>query len=161
MSEMSPMLVDDLISDDYFDRVRSKFPQLDEEEFRTQLTEVLKYLYLTAQLGRQPFYPCNQLDLVWHELILQTQDYSLLCSRLPGGKFVHHASVMPSDGATPGHGSDASSREITFYAAYVMTFGGFKDSSIELWPRADVLRSCWNLAGAPDLNKRLKEILER
>lgn len=65
---------------------------------RHRVRECLRYLYLVSRhpdrLGGL-FLPVEQdVDEIWHYLILQTREYRDLCEqRLPGGHFIHHRSI--------------------------------------------------------------------
>ncbi|MFF1692181.1 hypothetical protein ACFVXC_00945 [Streptomyces sp. NPDC058257] len=111
-----------------------------------QVRECLRYLYLVSRhpdrLGGL-FLPVEQeIDEIWHFLILQTREYRELCEqRLPGGDFIHHRSIAYTDyqdGDQGGDRADAGRRVaaeealrwIPFYAA---AFGPFDEDALPHW----------------------------
>src|SRR5262249_26775048 len=71
--------------------LRAKLPELPLEELHARIEETLRFLYLSSEcVGDIPV--TREIDDIWHLLILQTAEYETLCSRLPGGKFIHHSS---------------------------------------------------------------------
>ncbi|CAM5626979.1 hypothetical protein SRIMM317S_04927 [Streptomyces rimosus subsp. rimosus] len=67
-----------------------------------QVTECLRYLYLVSRHREQLsglFLPVEQdIDEIWHYLILQTREYRQFCEeRLPGRFFIEHRSIGYED----------------------------------------------------------------
>ena len=61
---------------------------LEPEAVPAMLVEVLRFLSLIDWSGEK-LTPPRELDLAWHELILFTQAYASLCTRL-FSRFIHH-----------------------------------------------------------------------
>lgn len=105
---------------------------------RHQVRECLRYLYLVSRhpdrLGGL-FLPVEQdIDEIWHYLILQTREYRDLCERrLPGGRFIHHRSISyDAYQEAPGRETavEEALRWIPFYTA---AFGPFDADALPHW----------------------------
>lgn len=99
-----------------------------------QVRECLRYLYLVSRhpvlLGGL-FLPVEQdIDEIWHYLILQTREYRRLCEqRLPGGHFIHHRSIS-YDAYQADPGREEALRWIPLYTA---AFGPFDEAALPHW----------------------------
>lgn len=62
------------------------------QEAMRGVSEVVKFLYLCST-GSSALTPSNQVDQIWHQLILFTRAYGRLCKD-HFGEFIHH---QPSD----------------------------------------------------------------
>ncbi|WP_157125769.1 hypothetical protein [Pandoraea norimbergensis] len=94
------------------------------------------------------------IDEVWHECILQTQDYALLCERLPGKSFIHHSS---SPGGYPEHvmnyGADAAADEQVWWLKYYyLHFGEQTAASAKHWIGVVFLMDTFGLS-IDDINR--------
>jgi hypothetical protein len=58
------------------------------------IMEFKRFFFLTGT-EKPPLVPSKAVDIVWHEFLMFTKDYSQSCGRL-FGKFIHHE---PTDGA--------------------------------------------------------------
>ncbi|WP_374983997.1 hypothetical protein [Streptomyces fradiae] len=105
---------------------------------RHRVRECLRYLYLVSRypdrLGGL-FLPVEQdIDEIWHYLILQTREYRDLCERrLPGGHFIHHRSI--SYGAyqeAPGR-ETAAEEALRWIPLYTAEFGPFDADALPHW----------------------------
>ncbi|WP_435190633.1 hypothetical protein [Streptomyces sp. bgisy126] len=105
---------------------------------RHQVRECMRYLYLVSRhpdrLGGL-FLPVEQdIDEIWHYLILQTREYRDLCERrLPGGHFIHHRSI--SYGAyqeAPGR-ERAAEEALRWIPLYTAEFGPFDADALPYW----------------------------
>ncbi|MFJ2738390.1 hypothetical protein ACIO3O_01855 [Streptomyces sp. NPDC087440] len=116
-----------------------------------QVRECARYLHLVS---RHPdrlaglFLPVEQdIDEVWHFLILQTREYRDLCEqRLPGGHFIHHRSISydayrttetePEAGtvetADPSRATVAE-EALRWIPLYAEAFGGFDAEGFPHW----------------------------
>ncbi|MGW6026133.1 hypothetical protein [Streptomyces sp. NPDC055099] len=103
-----------------------------------QVRECLRYLYL---LSRHPdrlgglFLPVEQdIDEIWHYLILQTREYRQLCEqRLPGGHFIHHRSISyDAYQADPGR-ETAAEEALRWIPLYTAAFGPFDEAALPHW----------------------------
>jgi hypothetical protein len=103
-----------------------------------QVRECLRYLYLVS---RHPdrlaglFLPVEQdIDEIWHYLILQTREYRQLCEqRLPGGHFIHHRSISyDTYQADPGR-ETAAEEALRWIPLYTAAFGPFDEDALPHW----------------------------
>ncbi|APY89593.1 hypothetical protein DCW30_13205 [Streptomyces alfalfae] len=105
---------------------------------RDQVRECLRYLYLVSRhpdrLGGL-FLPVEQdIDEIWHYLILQTREYRELCEqRLPGGHFIHHRSISyDAYQAAPGR-ETAAEEALRWLPLYTAAFGPFDEAALPHW----------------------------
>jgi hypothetical protein len=105
---------------------------------RHQVRECLRYLYLVSRhpdrLGGL-FLPVEQdIDEIWHYLILQTREYRDLCERrLPGGHFIHHRSIS-YDAYQKAPGREAVAEEaLRWIPLYTAAFGPFDADALPHW----------------------------
>ncbi|MFE0698831.1 hypothetical protein [Streptomyces sp. NPDC058872] len=105
---------------------------------RHRVRECLRYLYLVSRhpdrLGGL-FLPVEQdVDEIWHYLILQTREYLDLCERrLPGGHFVHHRSVS-YDAYQEAPGRETAAEEaLRWIPLYTDAFGPFDADALPHW----------------------------
>ncbi|MFJ2766904.1 hypothetical protein [Streptomyces sp. NPDC087300] len=103
-----------------------------------QVRECLRYLYLVSRhpdrLGGL-FLPVEQdIDEIWHYLILQTREYRELCEqRLPGGHFIHHRSISyDAYQADPGR-ETAAEEALRWIPLYTAAFGPFDADALPHW----------------------------
>ncbi|MGH4030048.1 hypothetical protein ACQB60_14045 [Actinomycetota bacterium Odt1-20B] len=104
----------------------------------TQVRECLRYLYLVSRhperLGGL-FLPVEQdIDEIWHYLILQTREYRELCEqRLPGGHFIHHRSISyDAYQRSPGRAT-AAEEALRWIPLYTEAFGPFDEDAVAHW----------------------------
>lgn len=140
----------------YFCRKR---PQIQPDEMRVRLAELLKFLILVREFPGNIIFGM-EIDDLWHLWIMQTREYDELCRALPGGEFRHHSSrdypeealddaacaaILAMDGygvkdaPAPDTGSRArfdqnAQRLLSFLATYYSTFGPIEARVIPLWP---------------------------
>lgn len=105
---------------------------------RHQVRECLRYLYLVSRhpdrLGGL-FLPVEQdIDEIWHYLILQTREYRELCEqRLPGGHFIHHRSIS-YDAYQKAPGREAAAEQaLRWIPLYTAAFGSFDADALPHW----------------------------
>ncbi|MEU7581168.1 hypothetical protein AB0B50_26600 [Streptomyces sp. NPDC041068] len=103
-----------------------------------QVRECLRYLYLVSRhpdrLGGL-FLPVEQdIDEIWHYLILQTREYRELCEqRLPGGHFIHHRSISyDAYQEAPGRAT-AAEEALRWIPLYTAAFGPFDEDALPHW----------------------------
>lgn len=134
---------------------RKKLAPLPFEEVELRIDEFLKFVSLaTYANGQIPV--SREIDDVWHYWVLQTLEYSVLCSKLPGGHFVNHSSNDYEEFVAP----DATSKPadplamMSFLGAYVKNFGPFEADRVRHWTFASRLMEVldWTL---DELNARL------
>ncbi|GAA2728326.1 hypothetical protein [Streptomyces nogalater] len=112
---------------------------------RHQVRECLRYLYLVSRhpdrLGGL-FLPVEQdIDEIWHYLILQTREYRELCEeRLPGGRFIHHRSISyDAYQEAPGRAT-AAEEALRWIPLYTAAFGPFDEDAVPHWTIVRFLR---------------------
>ncbi|MEV4739647.1 hypothetical protein [Streptomyces sp. NPDC049555] len=105
-----------------------------------QVLECLRYLYLVSRhrerLGGL-FLPVEQeIDEIWHYLILQTREYRELCEkRLPGRFLIHHRSVAyeTHTGTGDGDREQAIEEALRWIPLYCAEFGPFDEGALPHW----------------------------
>ncbi|MCD9141345.1 hypothetical protein [Streptomyces albireticuli] len=108
------------------------------EYVERQVTECLRYLYLISrhreELGGL-FLPVEQdIDEIWHYLILQTREYRELCEdRLPGGFFIHHRSIGYEDYQQEPGREQAIEEALRWIPLYCAAFGPFDEGVLPHW----------------------------
>ncbi|MEW2392300.1 hypothetical protein AB0933_28470 [Streptomyces venezuelae] len=103
-----------------------------------QVRECLRYLYLVS---RHPdrlaglFLPVEQdIDEIWHYLILQTREYRELCEqRLPGGHFIHHRSVSYDTYQQEPGRETAAEEALRWIPLYTAAFGPYDEDALPHW----------------------------
>ncbi|MFI1968560.1 hypothetical protein [Streptomyces cinnamoneus] len=103
-----------------------------------QVTECLRYLYLVSRHRERLsglFLPVEQeIDEIWHYLILQTREYAALCEeRLPGRFLIHHRSIAyESYQQEPGR-EQALEEALRWIPLYCREFGPFDEGALPHW----------------------------
>ncbi|MGW5114753.1 hypothetical protein ACWEQ8_04750 [Streptomyces noursei] len=103
-----------------------------------RVTECLRYLYLVSRYRERLgglFLPVEQdVDEVWHYLILQTREYRALCEeRLPGGFFIEHRSIgYEAYQQEPGR-AQALDEALRWIPLYCREFGPFDEDALPHW----------------------------
>lgn len=102
-----------------------------------QTVECLRYLYLVSAHREELagfFLPVEQeIDEIWHYLILQTAEYRELCARLPGGFFVEHRSISYSEYQEEPPREQAASEALRWIPLYQNEFGPFDEGALPHW----------------------------
>ncbi|MFG2141014.1 hypothetical protein [Streptomyces sp. NPDC048650] len=115
-----------------------KSPELPSEFVARQVTECLRYLYLVSRhrerLGGL-FLPVEQdIDEIWHYLILQTREYRALCEeRLPGRFFIEHRSIAYEDYQQEPGREQALEEALRWIPLYCREFGPFDEDALPHW----------------------------
>ncbi|MBH1935754.1 hypothetical protein I5Q34_15995 [Streptomyces sp. AV19] len=110
-----------------------------------QVLEALRYLYLVSRhrerLGGL-FLPVEQdIDEIWHYLILQTREYRELCEeRLPGRFFIHHRSIAYEDYQEEPGRERAAEEALRWIPLYCREFGPFDEGVLPHWTVVRFLR---------------------
>jgi hypothetical protein len=141
----------------YFDM---KLAPLSSEEVDVRIEETLKFLNMAIH-GRGGCPVTEELDEVWHYWILETMEYEKLCSKLTGGKMIHHTGnnyleymdkelkvlyVSPEDG-------------VAVLLSYVQNYGPFEPDRIQYWPYAASIMK-WKNWDTAALNEWLASALQ-
>ncbi|MEW1658630.1 hypothetical protein ACFU7T_02640 [Streptomyces sp. NPDC057555] len=109
-----------------------------EEFVARQITECLRYLYLVSRHRDRLaglFLPVEQdIDEIWHYLILQTREYRALCEeRLPGRYFIEHRSIgYEAYQQEPGR-EQALDEALRWIPLYCREFGPFDEGALPHW----------------------------
>ncbi|MFF9896793.1 hypothetical protein [Streptomyces longispororuber] len=108
------------------------------EYVERQVTECLRYLYLVSLHPDRLsglFLPVEQeIDEIWHYLILQTREYRDLCEhRLPGGFFVEHRSIAYDEYQREPGRERAVEQALRWIPLYVRAFGPFDEGALPHW----------------------------
>lgn len=167
-----------------FTYFRVKRPEIDADDLRIRLTELLKFLILAHEFPGNILFG-EDLDDLWHLWIMQTREYEKLCENLPSGRFMHHdsrdqptqpltwddvegvARHMIAEKAEKGvakAGADFSpqrvrenaERLLSFFASYIENFGDVQPEVVYCWPPMQRLlrRMRWS---TEDFNAFLRE----
>ncbi|GAA3170483.1 MULTISPECIES: hypothetical protein [Streptomyces] len=103
-----------------------------------QVTECLRYLYLVSRhhdrLGGL-FLPVEQeIDEIWHYLILQTREYRALCEeRLPGRFLIEHRSIAYEDYRQEPGREQVLEEALRWIPLYCAAFGPFDEGALPHW----------------------------
>ncbi|MER6310506.1 hypothetical protein [Streptomyces sp. NPDC001657] len=114
---------------------RSEAPR---EFVARQVTEALRYLFLVSRyrdrLGGL-FLPVEQdIDEIWHYLILQTREYRALCEqRLPGRYFIEHRSIAYEDYQQEPGREQVLEEALRWIPLYCAEFGPFDQGALPHW----------------------------
>lgn len=132
----------------YFGR---KLPNVPRAEVHVRVEEAVKFLFISPECrGQIPV--TKEIDDVWHYWILETQEYTRLCSRLPAGGYIHHSSndYLAHFGEAAA-AEDAVEEAVRMLALYVEHFGPFAPDRVRYWRYASHLtdRFGWSVG---DLN---------
>jgi|KBSMisStaDraftv2_1062788.scaffolds.fasta_scaffold584657_2 hypothetical protein len=118
----------------YFER---KLPEVCPAEVAARIEELLKFLNLSTYSHGS--IPVNEdIDDTWHLWVLQTKEYSQLCRKLQGGKFIHHSSndyEEFTDKTVKERPVDLQ-RTVAMLRAYVINYGPFAADRVKYWPLA-------------------------
>lgn len=129
-----------------------KLAHLPEIERDTRIDECLKFLFLASlrsKTHKDTYAVVSQsIDDVWHECILQTREYALLCERLPAQRFLHHSSSPDGyDGHVLAHGVDAAADEHVWWLKnYHDHFGEQTAASAAHWGGVTFLMNTFDLS---------------
>lgn len=115
------------------------------DDVERQLLECLRYLYLISRHRQRLsglFLPVEQqIDEVWHYLILQTREYRTLCEeRLPGGFFIEHRSCPYSDYGQAPSREELIEQSLRWLPLYRQAFGPFDEAALRHWTMPRFLR---------------------
>lgn len=103
-----------------------------------QVVECLRYLYLVSRHRDRLsglFLPVEQdIDEIWHYLILQTREYRTLCEeRLPGGFFIEHRSIAYENYQQEPGREQALEEALRWIPLYCQEFGPFDEGALPHW----------------------------
>ncbi|WP_407285588.1 hypothetical protein [Streptomyces sp. BP-8] len=144
-------LLTDALYTEVVDHFTAKDPELSPEFVTRQVTECLRYLYLVSRhrdrLGGL-FLPVEQeIDEIWHYLILQTREYRALCEeRLPGRFFIEHRSIAYEDYQQEPGREQALEEALRWIPLYCREFGPFDEGALPHWTIVRFLHQQMNLS---------------
>ncbi|MGC7402893.1 hypothetical protein ACPWR0_03555 [Pandoraea pneumonica] len=135
-----------------------KLADLPEIERDIRIDECLKFLFLASVRSKtsQDTYAVvsQSIDDVWHECILQTREYALLCERLPAQCFVHHSSSAEGyRGHVLTRGAHAAADEHVWWLEnYYAHFGDLTAAAAKHWSGVTFLMDTFDLS-IDDINR--------
>lgn len=117
---------------------RDRTPDAPQDFVERQITECLRYLYLVSRYRDRLsglFLPVEQdIDEIWHYLILQTREYRELCEeRLPGRFFINHRSIAYEDYQEEPGRAQALEEALRWIPLYCREFGPFDEGALPHW----------------------------
>ena len=112
-----------------------------ESELQGQIEECLKFLYIASLNGRAFIPLSSEIDDIWHELIVETRFYQEFCSKLPGGKFIHHESIDMDSYAKEISKEQAVGESLDWLPRYYLYFGEFTEERARWWSVVQFLRN--------------------
>ncbi|EJX1092962.1 TPA: hypothetical protein I7787_21020 [Vibrio vulnificus] len=124
----------------YYSLVKSRLPKL--ENFDTLYEETIKFLIISSQIKATQIPVNDEADMIWHEFILQTAEYRILCERyLPSGMFIDHTSITVSDRmkVVGIDYDDDMSEQLAWLGYYYYYFGSFSYTTASIWAASDFL----------------------
>lgn len=125
-----------------------------------QVEECVRFLYL-SHLTKGAI-PVNQkIDDIWHLLILQTQEYFLLCQNLPAQSYIHHSSkiYLKYKGEDKSlNKEDEAKRQLEWLLTYVTHFFEMTQTNIKHWSFATALQQKLNLT-VHEFNEELRRLI--
>ncbi|TJZ58912.1 hypothetical protein FCH28_01785 [Streptomyces piniterrae] len=130
-----------LLGDSLYSEVVAHFAEKTDaprEFVERQVTECLRYLYLVSRHRDRLsglFLPVEQdIDEIWHYLILQTREYRTLCEeRLPGKFFIEHRSIAYEDYQQEPGREQALEEALRWIPLYCQEFGPFDEGALAHW----------------------------
>ncbi|CAM2139444.1 conserved protein of unknown function [Pararobbsia alpina] len=125
--------------------------ETDSADAEHRIIECLRYLYLVSAHPaslRGQFLPVEQeIDDVWHYLILQTREYKTLCEeRLPGRFFIHHRSLPYGEHRQEATREQRIEAALRWLPLYRDTFGAMDEHALPYWTMAKFLRGQMGLS---------------
>lgn len=113
----------------------------DDSDYNTRFTEFLKFIYI-ASIGGPSFIPVNKdIDVIWHEFILQTREYENFCMSLPGKRFIHHESNSLEEYAKKNDKNIVVQKMLRWLPLYYKYFGEFNNCSHKYWTMVVFLKN--------------------
>lgn len=136
-----------------------KFNEYNQSDLTMCFKELLKFLYLSSkypQLSRN-FIPVTQeVDNLWHAIILQTAYYQKLCSRLPGGKMIHHESMIFSHYKNSIPKKELIEEILRWISLYVKDFGAMREDRLKYWFFVKAIKQTLNMS-LDEMNRIAKD----
>jgi len=127
--------------------IRKKLFAWDDEKFGVVLVETLKMISLSLWC-EETFLPCSEdIDAMWHELILETRCYRELCEKVRKGKFLDHTGMTYLDYQKQIPAETLHASQLSILGSYAKNFGAFTAESVDYWvfAREIMEKTGWNL----------------
>lgn len=137
---VTPAELRSLLGEDLHDEAVAHFAAKTDapvEYVQRQVLECLRYLHLVSSHQDQlagTFLPVEQeIDEVWHYLILQTREYREFCTRLPGGFFIEHRSISYTEYAEEAPRERTATEALRWIPLYQAAFGPYDEDALPHW----------------------------
>ena len=142
----------DIGSSELFDIICCNFKTKEtNKQIRTKYLECLKYLFLVSKyhdkLEGKFMSLVQDIDEIWHFIIIQTRQYMKLCGRLPGKRFLHHQSLsFESYTSKKTYRKDNIKEMLAWIPLYVDNFGCFNLETGKYWKIVHYLNTSLNMS---------------
>jgi hypothetical protein len=133
-------------------RLNIEFSHLPQSELNLRIEEFFKFIYLCSLYGGSHIPLSKEVDEIWHEFILQTEEYYELCMSLPGKRFIHHRSGNLKETVKMSNKTQTIKKLFQWLPIYYKHFGEFGIDQAPLWQVVHFLMT--------ELRLSLKEINE-
>lgn len=131
---------------EYREIVHSRFPYRSADEVDSQIEAVLQFLYVVSTSDGM-FIPLTRAaDDVWHELIVETKYYFDLCSRLPGGTYLHHHAIGIDSYAEQLGRRETVQQFVSWVPLRTRLFGDFTEADKPNWAVLEFLQDVVGLS---------------
>ena len=130
----------------------------DSENLSARFEELLKFLYISSKYPKlkRTFIPLTQeVDEIWHSLILQTAYYQKLCEALPSGRIVHHESITFNDYKTDIPKKELIDEMLQWISLYVKNFGDIVEDRLKFWIFIRMIKQTLNIS-LEELNRHAR-----
>lgn len=121
----------------------------DTETLTARFEELLKFLYISSKYPylKRTFIPLTQeVDDIWHSLILQTAHYQKLCESLPSGRMIHHESITFNDYKTNIPKKELIEEMLQWISLYVNNFGDIAEDRLKYWFFIRMIKQTLNIS---------------
>ncbi|WP_228059228.1 hypothetical protein [Nostoc sp. LEGE 06077] len=111
---------------------------VEQEALKIRIEEFLKFIILSTEIKGCPIPVSQEIDEVWHQWILETQEYHTLCQQLPSQRYIHHSS-LPNNTTFPASHEEMENQiilDFSWIASYVANFGKFTEEAVVYWTTA-------------------------
>jgi hypothetical protein len=113
--------------------LKAKFPQVADDELQRRISEFFKFIYLQSMKDSGFIPVTKEVDDIWHEYILQTRDYAVLCQDLPSKQFVHHQTISLEQYVGRVNRVEAIKTMLAWVPNYRTHFGDFTELNAPYW----------------------------
>jgi hypothetical protein len=156
------ILLKQFVSPNLYVYFRLKAPDLEPQELKSRLTELLKFLLMSHKFPGNILFG-RDLDDLWHLWIMQTKQYEAFCRATETGRFIQHDSndyprehlswdeaeqcatamkaekeeigaVRPLPPTDTPEFEEGVQRMLSFFASYVCSYGPLRAENVKYWP---------------------------